>query len=156
MFVVRFLISMMAAGILVVSASTAAIWWFADRDEPAEDDDIRVAGTVQLFDPSENPELASEIRKHDADRFTRKPDVPRARKERDVKGYVQLSFVVRPDGSVGNIRVVGAAPRGYYEDEARRIVRERNYEPAEQDGQAVATRRTDIIQFDVPENREPD
>lgn len=152
MFVVRFLISMVAAGILVISVSTAAIWWFTDRDEPAEEGDIRMAGTVQLFDPSRDPEVSSELRKHDAERFTRKPDVPRAKRDRDVKGYVQLSFEVQPDGSVDNIRVVGAAPRGYYEDEARRIVRERNYEPAEEDGQAVVTRRTDIIQFDVPDN----
>lgn len=154
MFVVRFLISMVVAGILVISVSTAAIWWFTDRDEPAEDDDIRVAGTVQLFDPSQDPEVSSELRKHDAERFTRTPDVPRAEKKRDVKGYVQLSFEVQPDGSVDNIRVVGAAPRGYYEDEARRIVREGDYEPGEKDGQAVATRRTEIIQFDVPDNPE--
>ena len=69
-------------------------------------------------------------------------------------GFVQLRFDVLPDGRAANIEVVGAAPAGYFEDQARARIAGRRYLPRREDGVAVTSTRTEIVDFEfVPAAR---
>ena len=57
------------------------------------------------------------------------PNYPRIAQERDVEGRVVLSITIMPDGSVRDVQVVSAQPRGYFEDAAIRSVRTWRYAP---------------------------
>lgn len=70
---------------------------------------------------------------------------------REVTGFVQLVFTVQPDGRATDVRVYGAVPPGYYEEQAMAAVQERRWEPGyDAGGRAVARRATEIIEFSVP------
>jgi len=58
------------------------------------------------------------------------PNYPRTAQERDVEGRVVLSITIMPDGSVRDVRVVSAQPRGYFEESALRAVRTWRYRPS--------------------------
>lgn len=67
---------------------------------------------------------------------------------RQRRGFVQLEFEVSADGRPNNIRVVGAAPAGYYEEQALRRIASQRFEPARQQGGAPAPARSEIIEFE--------
>lgn len=58
------------------------------------------------------------------------PNYPRIAQERDVEGRVVLSITIMPDGTVRDVTVVNASPRGYFEDAAVRSVRTWRYSPS--------------------------
>ncbi len=69
----------------------------------------------------------------------------------DIHGFVQLVFTVGVDGRAENIRVFGAAPAGYYEDQAVAAVQGRRWEPGEDDlGRPIPRQATEIIEFTLP------
>lgn len=71
--------------------------------------------------------------------------------EREVSGFVQLSFTIQPDGRATGIEVYGAVPPGIYEEQAMEIVASRRYEPAyDDDGVPVVSRGIEVIDFTVP------
>jgi periplasmic protein TonB len=55
------------------------------------------------------------------------PRYPRTAQAREVEGRVVLSITIMPDGSVRDVRVVSAQPRGYFEDAAVRAVQQWRY-----------------------------
>ncbi len=57
------------------------------------------------------------------------PLYPRELAARGVEGWVTLTFDVRQDGTVGNIQVRDAKPRGAFEDAARKAVQRWRYQP---------------------------
>lgn len=70
---------------------------------------------------------------------------------REISGFVQLSFVVQPDGTPTDIRVFGAVPPGVYDEQAVRSVRERRWDPGyDAAGNPVARRANEIVEFTVP------
>ncbi len=68
---------------------------------------------------------------------------------RDVRGIVQLEVLVDAAGGVSAVRVIDASPAGIYEQQAIAEVETRRYEPEYIDGRAVATRRLEIVDFQV-------
>jgi TonB family protein len=73
---------------------------------------------------------------------------------REVSGFVQLSFTVQPDGTATDIRVFGAAPSGYYEEQAVERIRQRRWQPDfDADGRPVAREANEVIEFTVPVER---
>lgn len=73
---------------------------------------------------------------------------------REVSGFVQLSFTVQPDGTATDIRIFGAAPGGYYEEQAVERVAQRRWQPDfDADGRPVAREANEVIEFTVPVQR---
>ncbi len=65
------------------------------------------------------------------------PLYPRELAARGIEGWVTLTFDVRQDGTVGNIRIRDAKPRGAFDEAARKAVQRWRYQsglssPAEQ------------------------
>jgi protein TonB len=49
---------------------------------------------------------------------------------RGIEGRVILTITIMPDGSVRDVRVVSAQPRGYFEEAAVRSVQRWRYRPS--------------------------
>ncbi len=60
----------------------------------------------------------------------------RARRE-GIEGYVLLSILVRGDGTVGDVKVLDASPRGVFEQAARDYVRGFSFQPGVYQGAAA-------------------
>lgn len=70
------------------------------------------------------------------------PRYPRIAQDRQVEGKVRLSITIMPDGSVRDVRVIGARPNGYFEAEALRAVQGWRYKPSN------VTRQNVIVDID--------
>jgi TonB family protein len=55
----------------------------------------------------------------------------------NLEGWVELSYLVGPNGSVGNIQVINASPPKTFEQSAIRAVKALRYQPVMQNGKAV-------------------
>jgi protein TonB len=58
------------------------------------------------------------------------PGYPRMAQERGIEGRVIMSITIMPDGSVRDVRVVEAQPRGVFETAAVRAVQRWRYRPS--------------------------
>jgi protein TonB len=58
------------------------------------------------------------------------PKYPTVAETRGIEGRVVMSITIMPDGSVRDVRVVNAHPRGYFEDAAVRAVQRWRYRPS--------------------------
>jgi TonB family protein len=67
-------------------------------------------------------------------RYTQ-PKFPPLASEHSIEGWVDLQFLVRKDGSLGDVTVVGAEPVGVFEESAVDAVRRWRYQPIMRDGQ---------------------
>src|SRR5262245_39409939 len=54
-----------------------------------------------------------------------------------LSGQVDVTFVVLPDGTVGNVQVIGSVPPDIFEEVAVAAVRQWRYAPVIRDGKAV-------------------
>lgn len=77
------------------------------------------------------------------------PAYPAQAQSRGLEGWVDLQFLVQPDGSVADVSVVGAEPVGIFEGAALEAVRHWRYEPQRRDGQAVAQQARLRVRFTV-------
>lgn len=61
------------------------------------------------------------------------PEYPSRAQRRGLEGYVELGFVIRPDGGVepGSIRVLSARPANVFDKAARQAVSRWRFEPAQ-------------------------
>jgi len=75
------------------------------------------------------------------------PDFPRAAREKGITGWVDVQFVVRTDGSVGDANIVGAQPVGVFEQAALDAVRRWRYRPVMQGGQVMSQRTRVRVRF---------
>jgi len=75
------------------------------------------------------------------------PDFPRAAREKGITGWVDVQFMVRTDGSVGDANIVGAQPVGVFEQAALDAVRRWHYRPVLQAGQVVSQRTRVRVRF---------
>ena len=73
-----------------------------------------------------------------------RPTYPRNALQRRIEGYVDLSFRVEKDGRVGNVRVVNANPKNFFERDAVSAMQRARFEPIEQAQEA--TRRIEFKQ----------
>jgi TonB family protein len=64
-----------------------------------------------------------------------------------IEGTVEVALTVLRDGSVGWVRAMRAAPRGYFEQAAARGVRNWRFTPAQADGAAIECRMLTRVRF---------
>lgn len=57
------------------------------------------------------------------------PQYPPSARDRGIEGWVDVQFMVRADGTVGEASVVGAQPTGVFEQSALDAVRHWLYQP---------------------------
>jgi TonB family protein len=75
------------------------------------------------------------------------PQFPLAARTRAVSGWVDVQFIVRTDGSVEDIAVVGAEPAGLFEESATEAVHKWRYRPILRDGQPTNQRARVRVRF---------
>ena len=68
------------------------------------------------------------------------PTFPVSARERGMSGWVDVQFVVKPDGLVSDVIIMGAEPVGLFEQAAVDAVKKWRYKPVERDGHAVDQR----------------
>jgi TonB family protein len=104
---------------------------------------------VELLTAIERARFADELgesRTRTAPKLPPLKDIPAVEIQREVQGFVQLEVIVDASGGVSDIRVLGAAPAGVYEQQAMDQVLKRRYAPAA----AGHERILEIVQFRVP------
>lgn len=65
------------------------------------------------------------------------PIYPASAQMRGIIGWVDLEYVVMPDGSVANARVIDATPAGQFEEAALQAIARWKFKPRVVDGKAV-------------------
>jgi len=73
------------------------------------------------------------------------PRYPRVESRRGVEGWVQVSFVVNPDGSVGDTFIEDSSGRKTFERETIKTIRKWRYEPATMNGEAIEQCHTKVL-----------
>ncbi len=79
----------------------------------------------------------------------RDPVYPAQALRNGVRGWVELEFTIAPNGTVRDIEVVSAEPRGVFDSAAADAVAAWRFRPRVVNGQAVAQRSTITLRFDV-------
>lgn len=77
------------------------------------------------------------------------PEYPFKAREQNVEGYVAVKFLVRPDGSVGNVNILKAQPAGVFDDAVRRALVRWKFQPGRMGSEAVAAWVTTTLRFDL-------
>jgi protein TonB len=81
---------------------------------------------------------------------TTQPDYPDSARRTGTEGWVRLEFTVNERGQVRDIVVVGAEPRGVFEDAASAaLARWRFRPPVSPDGQPVPLRTSVQLRFQL-------
>ena len=75
------------------------------------------------------------------------PEFPRQAREKALGGWVDVQFLVLPDGSVSDVSVVGADPAGVFETPAMDAVRKWKYQPVMRDGKPINQRARVRVRF---------
>lgn len=65
------------------------------------------------------------------------PQYPRVAAQDGVEGWVRVRFDISPEGQVRNARVIGAKPRGVFEQATLRAIRKWKYRPKTDKGTAI-------------------
>jgi protein TonB len=77
------------------------------------------------------------------------PVYPYKARQRRIEGTVQVRFLVRADGTVGEVQVESADPPGVFEDAVRDAIARWRFEPGRLAGEAVAAWVVMPISFDL-------
>lgn len=77
------------------------------------------------------------------------PEYPYRAREQGIEGLVVVKFLVRPDGSVGNVNILKARPEGVFDDAVRRALPRWNFQPGRIDGDPVASWVVTTLNFDL-------
>ncbi|MDX1443730.1 MAG: energy transducer TonB [Gammaproteobacteria bacterium] len=80
------------------------------------------------------------------------PQYPAHAMRKGIEGEVEVEFTVQPDGSVTDIRIISASPRGVFEQAVRRAVARWGFQPRQADGRAAATRVRQVLLFRLPDS----
>jgi TonB family protein len=75
------------------------------------------------------------------------PKFPASTRNRNMSGWVELEFTVKPDGSIGDIVVTNSSPRKTFDAAAVNAVSEWRYKPVVRDGKAIDQRAAVRIRF---------
>lgn len=133
--VLSFAVALTAVGALGLLAIDA---WFARPGyEPV---------AAFLVEPAD-PELAAAARARGVSPSPAAAPTPPAPMSAYGRGFVQLRFDVLPDGRAVNIEVLGAAPAGRHDDQARATIEARRFVPDYEEGRPVVSSRTEIVEF---------
>jgi protein TonB len=77
------------------------------------------------------------------------PQYPPSARDRGIAGWVDVQFLVNPDGSTSEVTIVGAQPVGIFEQAALDAVRHWRYQPLLHDGAAGTQRARVRVRFAV-------
>jgi periplasmic protein TonB len=77
------------------------------------------------------------------------PQYPASARDRGIAGWVDVQFLVNPDGSLSEVTIVGAQPVGIFEQAALDAVRRWRYQPVLHDGEASTQRARVRVRFAV-------
>ena len=75
------------------------------------------------------------------------PVYPRAARDAGTSGWVDLEFIVRTDGSIGNARVVNSAPAEIFDRAALDAIAKWRFEPVVRDGKPIDQRTRLRLRF---------
>lgn len=75
------------------------------------------------------------------------PVYPRAARDAGTSGWVDLEFIVRPDGTISNARVVNSAPAEIFDRAALDAIAKWRFEPVVRDGKPVDQRTRLRLRF---------
>ena len=75
------------------------------------------------------------------------PVYPYKARQRNIEGYVKVKLLVRTDGTVGEVSVLDAQPRGLFDAATLRTVPQWRFQPGVIDGQAVPSWVVTTIRF---------
>ncbi len=75
------------------------------------------------------------------------PVYPYKARQRNIEGHVRVKFLVRADGTVGEVSVVDAEPKGLFDSAALKAVPQWRFQPGVIDGQAVPSWVVTTIRF---------
>jgi len=109
------------------------------EERPQEQADAALQEEYDSSEVDERPRLLGRAR----------PRYPASAQRRDIEGFVRLQFVVDVDGRVGNIEVVASRPRRVFDEAAIEAVRRWTFTPGKVRGQAVATRCSITLRFEL-------
>lgn len=70
--------------------------------------------------------------------------------EKGIEGWVEIGYTVNPDGSVGNVKVVNAAPARTFEQAGIKAVSKLRYQPVIQAGKPAAVNTQVRVVFRMP------
>jgi TonB family protein len=116
--------------------------WLAETRDAGTDDASISAVEIEMTTAQDNIRRATEIVSAGSLQLARyvPPTFPTTARERGASGWVDVQFVVQPDGSVADVIITGAEPVGLFEEAAVNAVRQWRYQPVERDGHAVDQR----------------
>jgi protein TonB len=78
------------------------------------------------------------------------PRYPPRAQSRGIEGWVQLEFTITPQGTVTDVKIIDADPKGYFERSAKRAVQKYKYKPKVVDGKAVSRPGIQLVlSFDI-------
>ncbi len=75
------------------------------------------------------------------------PQFPTAARMSGIEGWVTVSYTIDDKGRVSDVHIVDAKPRRVFDSAVRKAVHNWRFEPTVVDGQPVARRMTQTIQF---------
>jgi TonB family protein len=84
------------------------------------------------------------------------PNYPQRESQRGVEGWVVVSYVIKPDGTVGETIIEDSSGRRTFERETLRAVQRWRYEPATMNGEAIEQCHTKVLisfALDQPGNK---
>ncbi len=79
------------------------------------------------------------------------PQFPREALVKGIEGWVVVEFTIEPDGTVSDPRVVDSNPRRMFDRNAIRAIYKWKFKPRIVDGQPVARRATQRLDFNLNE-----
>lgn len=77
------------------------------------------------------------------------PVYPYRARERGIEGVVQVKLLVNADGSVGDVQILDARPRGMFEDAVMKCVPQWKFNPGKVEGKAVTAWVVTAVEFDL-------
>ncbi|MCK9996935.1 MAG: energy transducer TonB [Candidatus Krumholzibacteria bacterium] len=75
------------------------------------------------------------------------PVYPYKARQRNLEGYVKVKLLVRADGTVGEVSVIDAEPKGLFDSAALKAVPQWRFQPGVIDGQSVPSWVVTTIRF---------
>lgn len=78
---------------------------------------------------------------------TMKPSHPKEAKEKNLSGYVDIDFIVNPDGSVSDAKIIASSPSGVFDTSALAAIAKWRFRPKFEGGKPLSARTITRIQF---------
>lgn len=125
------------------------------RSEPVQPPRIPLASVPSLKGLGGGPYLERGVLRHGFDggaavKHAFEPRYPVDALRNGIEGEVEVEFTVLPDGSVTDVVVVRAEPRGVFERQARYAIERWQFIPRRENGVAVSMRARQVITFRLP------